>query len=282
MIIDAHTHVWPRWPYQPPVPDDASRGSFENLLHTMDANDVDKALIVSARISRSEDNNDYGAAAVAAHPGRFVQIADIDGRWGPDYHTVGVVGRARELVERFHPVGLSHYLAQDNDGWLLSSEGTAFFEFAAAESLLVNFAAPTIWMGDIRTVARHFPTVPILINHLGVVGLHPGGLEDAMHLVLDHEALPNLLVKVSGYYYGSDRPWDYPYLDRLPVVRAFYDNWGPGRMIWASDWPSLLPHTSYRQSLEMLREHADYLSVQELDLVIGGTMAGLLEHRSPM
>ena len=36
MIIDSHTHAWPRWPYQPPVPDDESRGKIEQLLHEMD------------------------------------------------------------------------------------------------------------------------------------------------------------------------------------------------------------------------------------------------------
>ena len=36
MILDSHTHAWPRWPYQPPVPDDESRGKVEQLLHEMD------------------------------------------------------------------------------------------------------------------------------------------------------------------------------------------------------------------------------------------------------
>jgi L-fuconolactonase len=282
VIIDAHTHVWPRWPYEPRVPDDETRGSFESLLFQLDAAGIDRALLVNARITRSEDNNNYGARAVAEHPDRFFQIVDIDGRWGPDYHRPGAADRLSVLVAEFHPVGVSHYLAAENDGWLLSAEATAFFELVAAESLVVNFAAPTVWMPDIRTVARAFPTVPILINHLGVVGLHPGGVEEALALVLDAEELPNLLVKVSGYYYGSDRPWDYPYAARLPIVRAFYDSWGPRRMIWASDWPSVLPNMSYRQSLEVLREHADFVSSDELDLILGDNLSGLLSERGRM
>ena len=30
-VIDSHCHAWPRWPYQPAVPDDSSRGSMEML-----------------------------------------------------------------------------------------------------------------------------------------------------------------------------------------------------------------------------------------------------------
>jgi predicted TIM-barrel fold metal-dependent hydrolase len=282
VILDAHTHVWPRWPYEPPVPDDASRGSYENLLFQLDAAGVDRALLVNARITRSEDNNDYGARAVAAHPDRFFHVVDLDGRWGPDYHRPGAAHRLRSLVATFSPVGVSHYLAAQNDGWLLSPEGTAFFEVAAEHSLLVNFAAPPVWMADLREVARSFPTVPLLINHLGVVGLHPAGVDEALRLVLHTADLPNLLVKVSGYYYGAEKPWNYPYPDRMPIVRAFYDSWGPGRMIWASDWPSVLPNMSYRQSLEILREHADFIPARELDLILGDTLAGMLAARGRM
>lgn len=276
MIIDSHTHVWPRWPYEPPVPDDETRGSYDNLLFSMDAAGVDRALIVNARITRSEDNNDYGARAVREHSDRFFHIVDLDGRWGPDYHQPGAAARLRQLVDSYKPAGVSHYLAQENDGWLLSAEGTAFFEVAAENQMLVNFAAPPVWMADIRTVAARFASVPILVNHLGVVGLHPAGLDHALALVLDTEDLPNLAVKVSGFYYGTQRPWDFPYAERMAVVRAFYDTWGPGRMVWASDWPSVLPNMSYRQSLEVVREYANFLSASELELVLGGTMARLL------
>jgi L-fuconolactonase len=277
VIIDAHTHAWPRWPYQPPVPDDASRGSYQNLLYQMDANGVDRALIVSARISRSEDNNDYGAAAVLAHPDRFVQIADIDGRWGPDYHAPGAVARLRELVDARHPAGISHYLAQDNDGWLRSSEGMAFFELVADSGLVVNLAAPPVWIADLRQIALDLPHLLMLINHLGVVGLHPGGIDEALELVLAADDVPGMMVKVSGYYYGSERPWDYPYQDRQRVVRGFYDRWGPARMVWASDFPSVLASMSYRQSLEVLREHNPYISDAEMASILGGNLARLFE-----
>ena len=102
----------------------------------------------------------------------------------------------------------------------------------------------------------------------------------ALRLTLDSEDLPNLLVKVSGYYYGSDRPWDYPYTERLRIVRAFHETWGPRRMVWASDHPSLLAHLSYRQSLEVLREHAGFLTADDLALILGENLAALLAERT--
>jgi predicted TIM-barrel fold metal-dependent hydrolase len=279
MIVDAHTHIWPRWPYEPEVPDSASRGSAENLLFEMDTAGVDVALVVNARIPRAEDNNDYGAGMSAKHPTRLLQVADIDSRFGPDYHRPGATCRLAELVARLHPAGISHYLAPENDGWLRHADGVDFFATAMREGLVVTLAAPPVWMDDIRALARRFPELPILINHLGVVGLHPGGVEEALAIVADDSDIPNLYVKVSGFYYGHERPWDYPYLDRLPIVETFARRWGPARMVWASDWPSLLPHHSYRQALHLLREHAPFLSDAELAAIQGDTLAGILRSR---
>ncbi|WP_432974201.1 amidohydrolase family protein [Dactylosporangium sp. CA-233914] len=279
MIVDAHTHIWPRWPYRPDVPDSDSRGRAENLLLEMDRAGVDAALVVNAHIEHAGDNNDYGAEVAAIHRGRLLQVADIDSRFGPDYHRPGAADRLRATVERYHPVGVSHYLAADNDGWLRSAAGREFFQVAQDARLLVSLAAPPAWYDDLRDTARRFPDVPILVNHLAVVMLHPDGIDAGLRLVLDREDVPNLLVKVSGYYYGHDRPWDYPYLDRLPIVKAFAESWGPGRMVWASDWPSLLPHHSYRQALQVLRDHADFLSEDDINRIQGGTLETLLRER---
>lgn len=282
MILDAHTHVWPRWPYRPDVPDSGSRGRAENLLYEMDAAGVDAALVVTARIENAADNNEYGSEVAAAHPNRLLQVADIDSRFGPDYHRPGAADRLRMTIDAFRPVGISHYLAPENDGWLLSEEGLAFLAVAEEADLLLSLAAPPAWYDDLREVARRFPRLVVLVNHLAVVMLHPGGVDEGLRLVLDREDLPNLLVKVSGYYYGHDRPWDYPYLDRLPLVRAFYDSWGPDRMVWSSDWPSLLPHHSYRQAVQLLRDHVDFLSAEELARIQGGTLEAILRERGAL
>ena len=52
--------------------------------------------------------------------------------------------------------------------------------------------------------------------------------------------------------------------------------WGPDRLAWGSDWPSLLPHHSYRQGRELLAEHAGFLSAEDLDKVMGGTLVRVL------
>ena len=275
-MVDGHTHVWATWPYRPGVPDPLTRGSAENLLHEMDAADVDHAVVVSAEIDGAAGNNDHGAAVVARHPGRLSQLVDLDSHFGPDYHRPGSADRLRAVVDRYAPAGVSHYLAAEDDGWLGSTEGDAFLTVAEAAGVVVNLAARPVWGPAIRGAARRHPGVTILLNHLGTVMLHPDGLDEALGLVVDDEDLPNLVVKVSGWAYGTDRPWDYPYADRLAVVRRFHEAWGPDRLAWGSDWPSLLPHHSYRQGRQLLAEHAAFFTPEDLDKVMGGTLARVL------
>ncbi|WP_026556738.1 amidohydrolase family protein [Arthrobacter sp. 35W] len=280
-LIDAHTHVWPRWPYDPPVPDDATRGSYGQLLATMDAAGVDKAIVVNARITHSADNNHYGAQAVAQHPDRFEHFVDFDGRWSPEYHAPGSTQRLRRLIETFRPAGVSHYLAPENDGWLLSKAGAEFFAAAGGAGLIVNFACSPLWHEDLRKAAREFPEATIMVNHLAGMTLWPGGVRDAARLVVSDEDLPNLLVKISGFHYGTPRPWAYPHPEALEVSKMLYESLGPDRLVWGSDWPSLLPHMSYRQSLEIVREEASFLSAEDLPKILGGNLHRALESARP-
>ncbi len=275
-MVDGHTHVWATWPYRPGVPDPHTRGSAENLLLELDANGVDHAVVVSAEIDGAAGNNNHGAEVVAQHRGRLSQLVDLDSQFGSDYHRRGASDRLRAAVDRYAPAGVSHYLAPEDDGWLSSAEGDRFLVAAEEAGVVVNLAARPVWGPAIRGAARRHPGVTILLNHLGTVMLHPGGLDEALRLVVDDEELPNLVVKVSGWAYGTDRPWDYPYADRLAVVRRFHEAWGPDRLAWGSDWPSLLPHHSYRQGRQLLVEHAGFLSAADLDKVMGGTLARVL------
>jgi predicted TIM-barrel fold metal-dependent hydrolase len=276
LVVDGHTHVWATWPYQPGVPDARTRGSVENLLLEMDANGVDHAVVVSAEIPGAEGNNDHGAEVVRRHPGRLSQLVDVDSHFGPSYHVPGAADRLRRVVDRYAPVGVSHYLAGEDDGWLTSDEGDRFLAAAEELGVVVNLAARPVWGPAVRAAARRHPGVTLLLNHLFTVMLHPGGLDEALRMVVDDEDLPNLVVKVSGWSYGTDRPWDYPFADRLAVVRRFQEAWGPDRMAWGSDWPSLIPHHSYAQGRHLLEEHADFLSAEDLAAIMGGTLARVL------
>lgn len=282
MIVDAHTHAWASWPYPPAGPEAASRGRYQNLIGELDAAGVAAAVLVSANLDApagdgNAGNNEYVAEAVAACPGRLHQFADVDSRWSQTYHRSGSAARLADAYSRLAPAGISHYLGAENDGWLRSAEGQGFLAAADRRATPVSLAAPPAWFADVCLAAASVPATPILLNHLALVMLDVGGRAAALDLIRRGTGQLNLIVKVSGYYYGSDRPWDFPFADRLELVRAFYETWGPARMVWASDYPACTPHISYRQSLELIREHAGFIDPADLALVLGGTMTAILD-----
>ena len=278
MIIDSHCHAWPRWPYQPPVPDDESRGRVEQLLHEMDLHGVDRAVLICARIDRNPDNNEYVAEQVRQRAGRLYQFPDVDCSWWPTYHQPGAAERLREVAERWPLRGFTHYLAAEDDGaWLSSPEGLRFFGVAAERGLIASIAARPHHQGALRRVAEHFPQLPILCHHLGGVRVAEEPPGSGLREVLASARLPNIYLKLSGFAYCSRVAWEYPYADTGPIIRALYEHFGPHRLCWGSDYPVVRPSMTYRQSLEAFRTHCPFVSEIDKAAILGGTLARLLD-----
>uniref|UniRef100_UPI0025BB261A amidohydrolase family protein n=1 Tax=Herbiconiux sp. TaxID=1871186 RepID=UPI0025BB261A len=137
MIVDAHCHLWHRWPYPSTPPPGAATASA--LLDELAANGVDRALVVAAAIggedARTQNlrNNDDVAEAVHDHRDQLRMVADIDSRWSAGYHRPGAAARLADEIARTGARGFTHYLGDTDDGWLDTADGTDFF--SAAESL---------------------------------------------------------------------------------------------------------------------------------------------------
>ena len=278
MIIDAHAHAWSAWPFDPPVPDPASRGTADQLLHEMDLHGVDEALVVSARVRGNPANNEYVAAEVVRHRDRLHQLVDVDSTWTDTYHAPGAEGRLRELADRLRPAGFTHYLRDEPDAWLTSDDGMRMFEVAAERGLLASLATTPAWQPEIRKVARAFPTLPILLHHLGGIVAAEGPRSPGLTAVLESASCPNILVKVSGFYYGSRTEWDFPFADAIEVVRALYEQYGARRLAWGSDYPVVTRAMTYRQAMEVVRSHCPFIDEADQGWLMGGTVSHLLEH----
>lgn len=272
-ILDSHCHAWRRWPYTPPVPDEQTRGTIDQLLYEMDANKVEQALVVCAAIGPNADNTRYVAEAAALYPGRLRVVADLDCPWSATYHAAGSAERLRALEERYELAGFTHYLGEHNDGWMLSDEAEALFSAAGQLGLVASLAAGPGWQRDLRVLARRHPDVPVLCHHLGDVraGDHAG-----LYEVAASAAVPNIYVKVSGFHYVSERSWDHPWPDAVAALSWIFDAYGPGRLCWGSDFPASTRFCTFRQSLEVVRTHCDFFTPDDLRLVLGGTLRGIL------
>ena len=277
MIIDSHCHAWAYWPYQPPVPDPESRGRIEQLLHEMDVNGVDQAVIICAQIDHNPENNAYIAQEAAKYADRIHQFADVDCSWSPTYHQPGAASRLREAADRWPIKGFTHYLQGEDDGtWLYSEEGLAFFNVAAEQNLIVSIACRPAQQPAIREVARHFPQMPILIHHLGGVKASEQAPYPDLSQVLESASLPNIYIKLSGFGYASAVGWDFPYEDTHRLIQAEYERFGR-RMCWGSDYPVVRRSMTYQHALEAFRTHCTFVSDDDRAWILGRTLKQLLD-----
>lgn len=277
MIIDSHCHAWTYWPYQPAVPDPESRGRVEQLLNEMTLHGVDKAVIICAQIDNNPENNHYIAEVAAQHSDRLYQFPDVDCSWSTTYHTPGAADRLRAIAERWPIKGFTHYLRPEDDGWLASDEGTAFFQVAADYNLIASIAGGPQHQPAIRQVAKRFPSMPILCHHLAGAKADEPYPNAGLQEILASAEVPNIYIKLSGFAYCSPVKWNFPYSDTHWVIRSLYERFGPHRMCWGSDYPVVRFFMTYQQSLEAFRTHCTFVTDGDKEWILGNTLARLLE-----
>jgi predicted TIM-barrel fold metal-dependent hydrolase len=281
-IIDSHCHAWERWPYSPPVPDPDQRGRVEQLLYEMGRHGVDEAVIVCAQIERNPANNAYVADAVARHPGRLHQLADIDSVWSPTYHQPGADARLKRAAAEWPIAGFTHYLGREEDGSRLhEAEGLALFRAAADLRLIASLSCYPHQQPAIRKLAERFPSLPILCHHLGMAKAGTDEGETGRKQVLASSRVANIYIKLSGFAYATHVSWDFPYHDTHDLIRAEYEHFGASRMCWGSDYPVVRSYMTYRQALEAFRTHCAFVTAEDRETILGGTLEELLARRQP-
>ncbi len=203
-------------------------------------------------------------------------IADLDCFWSDTYHTGGSADRLRALTDRHPLVGITHYAAERNDGWLLSDDADALFAFAAERHLIVSLSATTEWQADLRILARRHPSVPVLCHVLGAVSGAEGIDSPGMTEVLASAEVSNICLKVAGMHYLAERGWDYPWPDMVSLLERLHAVYGPRRLLWGSDFPAGARFCTFRQTLEVVRTHCRFLDRDDLRMILGENLRTML------
>ena len=118
----------------------------------------------------------------------------------------------------------------------------------------------------IDAIAARYPTLRLVIDHLGLV-----------RTKLDHEAFahlsgllalakrPNIAVKASAVTDYSGEPYPFPILQGY--LRQVFDAFGPKRIFWGSDI-SRVRHT-YRQMITLFTEELPWLGEDDKAWIMG-------------
>lgn len=273
MIVDTHVHVWevpPKYPVGPTAPgwksypDEA--GTAEELLAEMDANGVDRTVLVQT--SWSTWDNGYIADSVARFPDRFVGHGLIDPLDPKNAEQVRYWMGERGLVGfRFHPM---YY---PDEKVLLRPENGPMWEEIAAREAVVQFHLRAAFADQVADLARRLPHVKLILDHMG----YPNVEEDpaAFQPIVDLGRFGNVYLKLSDVHGRSQEP--YPYADVHPFIRRLLNAFGAERTVWGTgypghhrgrhNWPTLA------EELRLIREGLPFLTDAERERILGGTAA---------
>lgn len=228
--------------------------------------------------------NKYFADARKAFPGRFIGLAQI---WEPEADE----SERLKLLEQ----GILEY---GNKGTYFSVEPLSVLQldftlndpkFDALWDLVQQLEIPIFWYLDDRTHnriemfmrrvaeldewAQRHPDIQSVITH-GLVPaaiIHDIGIPDEVMQLLK---LPNIQAEI---LFPAKWPV-YPYSEGQQQLKQLRDSVGAHKLLWGSDSPySMSMWCTYRQALDFIRLHCDFLTREEKDLILGGNVAKLFD-----
>lgn len=279
ITVDGHAHVFraasDRYPraVHPMYPAELE-APVEELIETMDAHGVDRAVLVPL-----SPHDDYLAECLGAYPDRFTGIGVLDPAKSGDPENAG---------RRFSEIGIRglrvHHLGdadtpEELDAWpilraIQERDGIVWLYVSAEELSLLP------------SILERLPGLRVVLNHLGWPLPEEFEIDDLGRPAIKGPIPPPTLpiveqlaryegvhVMFSGEYAFSRE--GFPFSDLTRVVKRIHAAYGAGRMIWASDYPWINEDPGYKAQLDLVDHYLPELEPLEREAIMGQTAARL-------
>ena len=296
LVVDSHGHI--SHVEVQDIEDEYDRTftygmSHQDNLLLMDAVGVDVQVIqCAARQGTSfEHVHKYTRRVMREYPDRFVAITKIDERKLPSDEGLELI---RKHVEDWGFKGWYYgpwppealvEIGHDPNEW---GDPNPFYHFdneryAPQWELIESMGVP-VCIGsasqnfetlcpDLLNVLEKFPDLTVVIIH----GIDPPSClkddgtvyipESAVRLVGEYDVFMELLT-------GLDRMTGSPnrYGPKDEVIKAFYDTFGPSRLLWGSEFTYVSRPTveQYRYQFDYIKERCTYMSEDDIAMIRGG------------
>lgn len=254
----------------------------DRMVAEMNVAGVDAAVLQSDHVYGARINT-YYAEAMQRFPGRFIPLAQIR---EPEANTPDEL----ESLERA-------VLVQGCKGLYFSVELFAFdgyvdhiddTKFEPLWDMVRKLEIPLFWYLDPRKQdrvasfmsciaeanrwAEAHPDIPAVLTHGPVPAaiIHEIGIPDEVWALLQR---PNMHVEM---LMQAKFP-EYPFPEGQEMLKQFCVRVGIEKLMWGSDMPYGSMWCTYKQAVDYVRLHCDFLSQAEKDLFLGGNVARLLK-----
>lgn len=266
MIVDAHHHIW-----DPRARRHAWLDGLPALNHAFGLADFERASepervtasVLVQVLASTEETEEF--LALAAGPG---PVAGVVGWTDLTSPAVGdEIARLLALPSGNWLAGIRHLVQDEPDpDWLRRPEVRRGIRAVGAADLAYDLLVRPHQLPAALAVTSELADVTFVLDHGAKPPITSGALEPWASQIGELAARPNVSCKVSGLVTEAGLGWRpariVPYLDHL--VDAF----GPGRLMFGSDWPVCTPAASYAEVVSLARDAlAVRLGPAELDAV---------------
>lgn len=274
-VIDAHHHVWdPARADYPWMTDELAsiRRAFgpEDLAPELAAAGVERTVLVQTRSSLDETREFLATAAATPFVAGVVGWVDLASPDAGDAIDALCDGPGGDRL-----VGIRHQAHDEPDpDWLDREDVRRGIRAVGERELTYDLLVRPRELPAAIRVVRDEPGMRFVLDHLGKPPIAAGGLEPWASGIAELAALPNSWCKVSGLVTEAD--WAaWTSADLQPYVAHAVAVFGPGRLLFGSDWPVCLLAASYGEVLDAARTCLAGLTDDELDGVLGGNAAAV-------
>ncbi|MDA8743165.1 amidohydrolase [Rubripirellula amarantea] len=268
--IDAHVHVWTPDTSKYPLSPRFGRSDMQPASFTPDelfshCRPAGVARVVLIQMSFYEYDNTYMIDVMRKHPGVFSGVGIVD-------------HNASDLAERVTSLasqgvrGFRLHSRSGAKGWSNNSGMKTLWRLAAEQGLAI---CPLINPTDIPYVdelCSQFPDTTVVVDHFARIGVSGTIEQESLDQLCRLSRFPKTHVKTSAFYaLGRKQP---PYTDLVPMIRRVVDQFGPERLMWASDCPYQVQgdHT-YDASIGLIRDEISFLSESDKQWMLRDTAA---------
>ena len=240
MVVDIHPHVISGDEVRyPPAPLFGKRSDWsqerpstvDTLIEHMDAAGVDRAAVVHSSTTYGFDNS-YVVDACNQHKGRLLAVGSVDVRAGD---AVSVI---RDWVDRGLG-GLRIFTGgstKDFDPSELEDEAAyPAWELMGELGLTMCIQTGPVGLPQVTSLARRFPDVPIILDHLGRPDPTDGPPYAAAQSLFDLADVPSIYLKLTPRIMGDCVKGN---ADPASWFGKLVQSFGANRMAWGSNFPT--------------------------------------------
>jgi len=271
-VVDAHHHVWDLsvrdqdWITGPELAPLRRNFTVEDLEPEARAVGVTRTVLVQT-VTVAEETPEFLALAEAHELiGGVVGWTDLT---RPD--VADELARLRELPGGRYLKGIRHQVQGEPDPeWLLREDVRRGLAAVAEAGLVYDLVVLPHQLPACEGAAELHPELTFVLDHLGKPPIAAGEPEAWAAGIQALAALPNTVCKLSGMVTEADpKGWQVGDLTRYSdaVLEAF----GPGRLMFGSDWPVCLLVASYTEVADIAGQLTGKLGESEQEEIFAAT-----------